>query len=489
MHKHKKRRQRPTPNTARRKKPTLRPSETEAVPISTIYPLMSINWKPQSSASSSSGQPVSSPPIGMGSHPVTPAETSSRKPSSKTLLAASTSNQESSESESENGEDRGDTGFNQCHDAHEQHEEWHSSNPPLSPNLDSSNTPPKISTVPDSLKFFDESGKEKYFSNFCFRKLNRGRSVLFSSIPESPVLTWLHALNWDRVMSVNEICYPHLVKLFYSNLVVVENDSENVYLKSYVLGKEISLNSLFDLPDEGSRYFSFGEWNTPEFSLTDLRNFFWEGKAYSFSGGKALNNLSIDHFFLHKLICCTLLSGATSGGGHTTDINTMSIYLTFMAVHGRPVNLGFVLLKYMAYSPTHPAKNLPYGMLLSLLFKKETVFLPPPWMEPLKARRIIDINSLHKMRIQHSEIDGWYRGVRKKDKDDPIQVSFSPESPPRKRTRSSTSTMSPPHSDTAALHTSLASLHAKIDSQSTAILELKAQLKKLHRRLHQTPHS
>ncbi|PIN27086.1 hypothetical protein CDL12_00144 [Handroanthus impetiginosus] len=503
MHKLKnvKRRRKPTPTTGKRKKPTANSSETAAVPISTVHPLMSINWKPQSSDSSSSGEPSSSPPAGMGSHTVSPTATSFPKPSPKTLFADNVSNQESSESKSDDGNNEDNTGVDQCQNPHGQHVERNSGSPPLSPNHDSGNTPPispssisdwKISIVPDSLKFLDESAKEKYFSNFCFRKLNRGRGVLFSSIPESPVLTWLQALNWDRIMSVNEICYPHLVKLFYSNLIVVENDSENVSLKSFVLGKEISLttayiNSLFDLPDEGSRYFSFGEWNTPEFSLTDLRNFFWEGKAYSFSGGKALNNLSIDHFFLHKLICCTLLSGATSGGGHTTDINTMSIYLTFMAVHGRSVNLGFVLLKYMAYSATHPTKNLPYGMLLSLIFKKANVFLPPTWMEPLKARRIIDLNSLHKMRIQYSETNGWYRGVRKEDKEDPIQVSSSPDSPPRKRTRSSSYATSPPQSDSAALLTSLTSLHTKIDSQSTAILEIKAQLKKLSKRLCRTP--
>ncbi|PIN15117.1 hypothetical protein CDL12_12242 [Handroanthus impetiginosus] len=212
----------------------------------------------------------------------------------------------------------------------------------------------KFSNVPDSLKFLDETAKEKYFS----------------------------------------------IKLFYANL------SEDICLKSSVLGEDIILttvyiNTLFDLPNDGARFFSFG---------------------------KALNNLSIDHFFLHKLIYCTLLFGPTTSGGHTIDINTMSIYLTFMAIHEHPINLGFVILKSIAHSTAYSSKNLPYAMLLTLVFEKENI-------EPPKERRIIDLNSLSKMRIQHFETYGWYRGIKKVTKADPIEVSSSANSSPRKCTR------------------------------------------------------
>ncbi|PIN00929.1 hypothetical protein CDL12_26568 [Handroanthus impetiginosus] len=342
----------------------------------------------------------------------------------------------------------------------------------------------KFSAVLDALKFSDVCAENKYLTNFSSRKLNRGKGVLFSSIPESIVVDWIRALDWDKVMAVNEISYPHLVKLFNSNMVIVTDDSENVCLKSFVLGKELILtiayvNSLFDLPDEGSKFFSFGEWNTPECTLADFCHIFWEGKTYPFSGGKALNNMFADHFFLHKLIFCTLLSGATTSGGHTTDKNTMSMYLTFMTVHERLVNLGFIVLKYIAYSAVHFSKNLPYGMFLILVFRKENIFLPQSWMEPPKECCIIDLNSLIKMRIQHFETDGWYRGVKKDAKADPIKVSSFADTPPRKRTHNSTSAVPPTCPNITSLQAFLESLHTKIDSQSTIILELKNQVRKL----------
>ncbi|PIN06905.1 hypothetical protein CDL12_20538 [Handroanthus impetiginosus] len=461
---------------------------------------MSLHWKKNSGDSSSSGQPSAPPPLGMGlshSKPTNPCQASSSKPSPKTLFQDNPSIHDSSDSESLEVNSTTGNATPSTNLPHDDNAEIRHDAMPLSPALSHGNTPPvspspltdwKISQTPDSLKLYDEFAKERYFSDFCSRKLNRGRGVLFSSIPESPVVTWIMALNWDRVMSVNKVCYPHLVKLFYTNLSLENDDNDNPRLKTFVLGKEIVLstayiNALFDLPDEGAKFFSLGDWNTPEYTLTDLRNLFWEGRAYSFSRGKALNNLSIHYFFLHKLICCTLLSGPTTGSGHTTDINALNMFLTFMAVHGRPVNLGYVLLKNIAYSAFQTRKNLPYGMLLTLIFKREDIFLPPSWMEPLKDRRVIDLLSLRKMRIQYSETDGWYRGVRKDTKDDPVEVSSSLDSPPRKRTCSSTSAIPPPHLDAVAFHASLASLHAKIDTQSTTILALANQVKKLRKKL------
>ncbi|PIN26106.1 hypothetical protein CDL12_01141 [Handroanthus impetiginosus] len=250
--------------------------------------------------------------------------------------------------------------------------------------------------------------------------LGKSNATLFSSMGSNTIkatkpMEASSSKPQDKVLFRNEICYPYLVKLFYANLF------EDICLKSSVLDKDIILttvyvNNLFDLPNDGACFFSF----------VDLRNIFWDGKSYLFFGGKALNNLSIDHFFLHKLIYCTLLFGLTTSGGHTIDINTMSIYLSFMAIHEHPVNLGFVILKSIAHSTAPSSKNIPYAMLLTLVFKKEN---------PPKERRIIDLNSLSKMRIQHFETDDWYRGIKKVTKADPIEVSSSADSPPRKCTR------------------------------------------------------
>ncbi|PIN09711.1 hypothetical protein CDL12_17705 [Handroanthus impetiginosus] len=438
------RKSKPKPNKS--STPSSDKTKTELIPLSVIHPPASLNWRKNPSMSSSSGKPNESSPIGMGFLGAKRCHGSSSKPSPKTLFADRPDSSEGSASESENGsmEKTANSSSENVNKA------TMDSNTPPSPFQASGNpsspsplsiTDWKFSAVPDALKFSDVSAKTKYHRNFSSRKLNRGRGILFSSFPESIVFA------------------TPLVKLFYSNLVIVSDDSENVCLKSFVLGKEFTLttayvNSLFGFPDEGSKFFSFGEWNTSEYTLADLRHIFWEGRAYSFSGGKALNNMSVEHFFLHKLIVCTLLSGTTSSGGHTTDINTVSMFLTFMAVHGRPVNLGFIILKYIAYLALHPSKNLPYGMLLTLVFRKENIALPHSWMEPPKERRTIDTNSLSKMRIHDSEAEGWYRGVKKTTK-----------------------------ADTISLQDSIASLHTKIDSQSTAILALTTQIKRLRKKL------
>ncbi|PIN13750.1 hypothetical protein CDL12_13626 [Handroanthus impetiginosus] len=378
--------------------------------------------------------------------PTKPGLASTSKTPTKTLFQDNPSIQESSESEYlEANSNIGDesTPPNLQHDDNAKMR--HDTVPP-SPVLNHGNTPPS-----SPIHTLGNTSPSSPSSITDWKKLNRGRGILFSSFPESVVVDWIRALHWDKFIVVNEVCYPHLVKLFYSNLVIISDDSDNVCLESFVLGNEFTLttayvNSLFNLPDEGSKFF---------------------GRAYPFSGGKALNNMSVDHFFLHKLIFCTLLSGTTTSAGHTTDINTVSMYLTYMVVHGRPVNLGFIILKYIAYSALHTSKNLPYGMLLTLVFKKEHVSLPPSWMEPPKERYTIDLNNLKKMRIHYFETDGY----------------FSTDAPPRKCTRGSTSAILPPGPDILSIQDFFASLHAKIDSQSSTILELTTQLKELCRKL------
>ncbi|PIN24482.1 hypothetical protein CDL12_02787 [Handroanthus impetiginosus] len=483
-----------TSRTKKASKPSETPVEEDATPLTTVPPPLLINWKQNSSYSFSSGEPSAPPPVGMGASGIKHCEGSSSKALSKTLFEDQRDSPETSGSDTES------ENVNEMANLPTENENtttWNS--PYLRPHPFKPRVThlllhlPRLLTgssrlCPMPQNFQISPQKTRYQTNFSFRKLNQGRGILFSSFPVSIVVEWIRALHWNKLMAVNEVCYPYLVKLFYSNLMIVSDDSDNVCLKSFVLGKEFTLtiahvNSLFDLPDEGSKFFGFGEWNTPEYTLADLRHIFWEGRAYPFSGGKTFNNMFVDHFFLHKLILCTLLSGTTTSGGHTTDINTVSMYLTYMAVHGRPVNLGFIILKYIAYSALHTSKNLPYGMLLTLVFKKEHVSLPPSWMEPPKERRTIDLNNLKKMRIHYSETDGWYRGVKKDSKAETIEVSSSTDAPPRKCTRGSTSVVPYPSPDILLLQDSLASFHTKIDSQSSTILELKNQIKRLCRKL------
>ncbi|PIN23530.1 hypothetical protein CDL12_03740 [Handroanthus impetiginosus] len=355
----------------------------------------------------------------------------------------------------------------------------------------------KVSELPDSLKFSDNSAKELFETKFSTRKINRGRGVLFSSFPPTPVLTWVYGLHSENVMSINEVAFPTLVRLFYANLKIFDDETENPRLESFVLGKKVVLtsekiNSIFNLPNNGAKFFSFKEWNTPEFSLSDIRNFFWEGQSFSFSGGDALNNLSIEHFLLHKLLCSTILSGSVSSGGHTTDVNSMSVYLMFMITHQKPVNLGFLILKYMAYSFTCPNKNLPYSMLLTAIFKKENIFLPLAWLENPKERKIIDLTSLKKMRIHFSNEQGWYLGFK-----DYVRRSSRLNPPP---VEAHSAPRSPFGSSSTVLE-SLTALHAKIDSIAshseatsntmlkkirklkTELLSTKLELKKLKKKV------
>ncbi|PIN04146.1 hypothetical protein CDL12_23321 [Handroanthus impetiginosus] len=307
----------------------------------------------------------------------------------------------------------------------------------------------KVSKLPGSLKFSDNSAKELFETKFSTDKINRGRGHCF----------FIFTYPCSHV-AYSHVAFPTLVRLFYANLKIFDDETENPRLESFVLGKRIVLtsekiNSIFNLPNNGAKFFSFKELNTFEFSLSDIRNFFWEGQSFSFCGGDALNNLSVEHFLLHKLLCNTILSGSVSSGGHTTDVNSMSVYLMFMVTHQRPVNLGFIILKYIAYSFTCPNKNLPYLMLLTTIFKKENIFLPPAWLENPKERKIINLTSLKKMCIHFSNEQGWSLGLK-----DYVRRS-SRLNPPPMEAHSAPRSLS---GSSSTVLESLTTLHAKVDS-------------------------
>ena len=96
------------------------------------------------------------------------------------------------------------------------------------------------------------------------------------------------------------------------------------------------------------------------------------------------------HRLLNEIVLCR------SDANHTTDMSCMSIFLTFMGCQHRAVNLGFLILENILYSFQTKGAALPYGMLLTAIFKHFKIPLTDKNLTVLPRADITDV-SLKKM--------------------------------------------------------------------------------------------
>ncbi len=84
----------------------------------------------------------------------------------------------------------------------------------------------------DSL-LFDSNQHALKFSSIEFRHVHKGKYVNLEELSDFEPIQWFANLDILPILQMSEPIYPRLVRLFYNNLYVDENEMVSTYLLGY----------------------------------------------------------------------------------------------------------------------------------------------------------------------------------------------------------------------------------------------------------------
>ncbi|CAL9756427.1 unnamed protein product [Musa acuminata subsp. burmannicoides] len=271
---------------------------------------------------------------------------------------------------------------------------------------------------------FDSYEHAVKFSTFESRIVHKGKYVDLEDLGELETIQWFANLNALPILQISEPIYPRLVRMFYNNLHVDENDRTSTYL----LGHHIPITNgiicnILDITKKEQNYFFRGQWNIETIGVTYQ-------KAISTIFGNP--NLSIvpkscEHFlpFNTKLLHHILISILLPKQHHLDEINTLEINTMYWIMTGRDYCFGYLIRQNMI-DISRKDIMLPYGGLITRLLHAHDITISPD-EETMKLDKfnIINRNLLRRLRcIVINEI--WTRLPRRIDPPPPKPVPNTP---------------------------------------------------------------
>ena len=243
-----------------------------------------------------------------------------------------------------------------------------------SPSLDSSSS----SSTPNASPVEATSQVDHYAS----RVITTGRKFDFDLFEREGLLvgSQLKEMGFEKICSLDCPTYPALVKEFYRNLTRGDNGLISIVRGVGLNVSTVILSRLLDLPLSGPSTYD-PEDRSP--ALTRLLNRNFEG----FEEVSA-NQLPLDLRLLHN-ICSRILFPKT---GRFDYVSERDIFVMDAVVSGRPINLPIMILWYMADCGSKRKSCLPYGMILTQLFRSQGIEINDS--EPRRELRHTDYYSL-----------------------------------------------------------------------------------------------
>ncbi|CAL1370380.1 unnamed protein product [Linum trigynum] len=205
-----------------------------------------------------------------------------------------------------------------------------------------------------------------------------------------------------KVISLNAPYYPKLVQYFYNNIVYQHNANGSIHaFQSYVNGmeKRISKNVLAEVletPNWGKRINSYNAWNETRFSRTKQIQTVCglaEGEDAQDCNRPKSNKLTVQARVIHHMLSYNILPE----GGHWETVTYFDMELLTSLLLDEKVNLPYLIFNDMLTAAESSNRNLPYGMILTLLFEHFNVDLSGEVGLRISRQEFYTISSLKKM--------------------------------------------------------------------------------------------
>ncbi|MQM02642.1 hypothetical protein Taro_035415 [Colocasia esculenta] len=234
---------------------------------------------------------------------------------------------------------------------------------------------------------------EFYSSDIVARKVHMGKRIDFEFFAGAgfDLEGLFDALGWVPYVSMNEKVYPHLVNLFYANLVVSDKKI-STYVKGVHIPLRVSLLSeVMEIPVLQEVHYKSALDHRPEAYRRILEA---DVDPLHIERVNA-NSFSTLHRFLHKLVCSILVPRSGSMDGVTDD----HILLIQALLDGSHVDLPNITLNYIRDVIGVPKRSLIYGMLITRILRKFKVNFSGEESKSLSGFDVIYSGTLARMKM------------------------------------------------------------------------------------------
>ncbi|KAK9273917.1 hypothetical protein L1049_018729 [Liquidambar formosana] len=175
------------------------------------------------------------------------------------------------------------------------------------------------------------------------------------------------AIRWDFFLTLNNICYPRLVRVFYVNLKF----TKDYEIKSWVKGKPIHIQiatiaAIFKLPTEDTiQSFNTHSWTIRlDFNKVEALQLICNDQTIQHSFLPTVNQLLvisrlIHHFIIYNLVLCS---------ESRSHVGYIDVFLIWCVLTRKKLDLAYIILYHMHNCLKKSGGCLPYGNALTEVF-------------------------------------------------------------------------------------------------------------------------
>ncbi|KAF9624812.1 hypothetical protein IFM89_014197 [Coptis chinensis] len=193
-----------------------------------------------------------------------------------------------------------------------------------------------------------------YMDKICNnRPLALESEVFLNEIGDDIITKWIKRINWQNLMKIKGVAYPHLVKLFYANIHGVE--MKKLIFKTKVCGKDIVV-TLASIT------------STLKVSRGDVHLLYplkanFQHRHKDFIANLPSTRIKPRFRILHRILFSTALPKC----GHFNHINDFGLYLINAMRKGDKLDLGTIIWHNIVEHSGKSKKNIcmPHGILIS----------------------------------------------------------------------------------------------------------------------------
>ena len=216
-------------------------------------------------------------------------------------------------------------------------------------------------------RFEDRFNGRKVLDSFCV-DIEDFRTLI---VYVRSVRNMLHP--WESAIDFDDRVYPNLVRVFYSNMEIFETRLDRIVTQVGGVHIEFDvelLNNILGISNDGHRiytsrkalFFSTFSHHRGVRNICRRRDLTYDICNLAFWSQLLPLQVRILHFILQHII--------TLRKGHSDEVIRLDVGLLDSLITGRPINLGYIIVRHMLSIPAVNHRLLPYGSIIIKILRR-----------------------------------------------------------------------------------------------------------------------
>lgn len=252
---------------------------------------------------------------------------------------------------------------------------------------------------------------QKYQNSFKNRRVEFGKIVSFEFFDGQRIFigNLFRAIGWEHFITLNNTCYPRLVRVFYANFFF----TPDFEIESWVKGKPIDLTittiaTIFRLPKTNTiQSFNTHSWTIRrDFNIIAALKLICNDNTIQDKFLPSVNQLSVTSRIIHHIITYNLMPRS----GSRSHVGYMDVYIIWCVLTGVKLDLAHIILHHTHDCAKKKTGVLPYGHALTSVFEAFGVTLDnEPEVYNAKHSDFYDEATLKRMKFIKDGNGNWIR--------------------------------------------------------------------------------